>query len=215
MFGRWCETHGIPRSVYVDRHSMYWNRDGSLTQFGRAMKELGVTLICAHSPQAKGRVERKNRTFQDRLVKELRLRRIKSIAGANALLESKFLAELNRTQSVKARSGADVHRQPRAGQKLSEVLCVAETRTVGEDWCVRWKNQWLQIARDEEALGLAGKRVEVRQLRDGTLLLSYDGRRLRWSAVSERPRRREVIVNNRHYRPSPTHSWRQPACGGR
>ncbi len=96
VFRRWIERYGIPRSVYVDRHSIYRDEDHAekSTQFGRAMKELSVELICAHSPQAKGRVERRNALFQDRLVKEMRLRNIRSIEQGNAL-EKMFLADMN------------------------------------------------------------------------------------------------------------------------
>src|SRR5581483_5150059 len=102
VFGRWIGRHGIPRSVYVDRHSIYRDEDHTdkPTQFGRAMKQLSVELICAHSPQAKGRVERRNAVFQDRLVKEMRLRKISSIEQANALLESLFLEDLNQRYAI-------------------------------------------------------------------------------------------------------------------
>lgn len=166
-FARWCKTHGIPRSVYVDRHSIYRDEDHpeKPTQFGRAMAELGVRLIRAHSPQAKGRVERRNRVFQDRLVKELRLRKIRDMAAANALLDGKFLKELNDRYAIEPRRGRDAHRLPR--RNLDEVLCVREERSVGNDWCVRWRNGWLQIARDHAPLSLAGRKVVVREKRDG------------------------------------------------
>src|SRR6185312_8051938 len=103
VFGRWARLYGLPRSVYADRHSIYRDEDHPQkpTQFGRAMAELGVELIAAHSPQAKGRVERRNAVFQDRLVKEMRLRGIKDMAQANALLDEMFLADLNRRYAVK------------------------------------------------------------------------------------------------------------------
>src|ERR1039458_4562004 len=104
VFGRWIARQGVPRSVYVDRHSIYRDEDHpeKPTQFGRAMKQLGVELIQAHSPQAKGRVERRHAVFQDRLVKEMRLRGISRIDQANDLLEEMFLADLNRRYAVKA-----------------------------------------------------------------------------------------------------------------
>src|SRR6202044_1270519 len=112
VFGRWMKRQGVPRSVYVDRHSIY-RQDGHPerpTQFGRAMKDLGVELICAHSPQAKGRVERRNAVFQDRLVKEMRLRGISDMQQGNALLEKFFLEDLNRRYAVAPRHSADLHR---------------------------------------------------------------------------------------------------------
>jgi hypothetical protein len=212
-FKRWCESHGIPRSIYVDKHSIYRSDSGVITQFGRAMTELNTELICAHSPQAKGRVERRNRLFQDRFVKELRLRKIRTMSQANAYLESDFLPEINRRFAVEPRRSTDLHRQLAVGKKLEEILCVSESRVVGEDWCVRWKNRWLQIASGEGVLGLAGKPVTVRELSSGELLLSYLDRRLNWSELKERPRKKPAIVNNRQYRPSPAHPWNtKPAC---
>jgi transposase len=219
-FARWCRSHGVPRSAYVDKHSIYRSDDGSQTQFARAMKELNVELICAHSPQAKGRVERRNRVFQDRFVKELRLRNVRTMRAANDLLEAKFLPELNARFAVKARRDADLHRQLPEGRKLDEVLCVAEERAVGADWCVRWKNRWLQIADDGGAvLGLSGKRVEVRELASGELLVSHSGRRLTWTPATDpgaRARSKPKVVNNRRFTPGPGHPWYDhPACGGR
>ena len=112
VFGRWVKRHGVPRAVYVDRHSIYRDEDHPErpTQFGRAMKQLGVELICARSPQAKGRVERRNAVFQDRLVKEMRLRNISDMQQANALLDGQFLDELNRRYAVDAQDSKDLHR---------------------------------------------------------------------------------------------------------
>lgn len=162
-FGRWARLYGLPRSVYADRHSIYRDEGHPQrpTQFGRAMKELGVELIAARSPQAKGRVERRNAVFQDRLVKELRLRKISDMARANALLEAMFLADLNRRYAVKPASAQDLHRALGPGLKLDEVLCVQEERVVGQDWCVRWNNRWLQIDAAHEALRLPRRRVRV------------------------------------------------------
>ena len=112
VFGRWTKLHGLPRAVYVDRHGIYRDEEHpeKPTQFGRSMKELGVELIMAHSPQAKRRVERRNAVFQDRLVKEMRLRNISDMKQGNALLEEKFLDDLNGRYAVKARRETDLHR---------------------------------------------------------------------------------------------------------
>ena len=130
VFGRWIGRQGLPQALYVDRHSIYRNEDHPEhpTQFGRAMKDLSVELIQAHSPQAKGRVERRNAVFQDRLVKEMRLRNIKDMAAGNVFLEGKFLQELNGRYAVKARRDQDLHRALGAGVVLEEILCVQEKR---------------------------------------------------------------------------------------
>jgi len=112
VFGRYVKARrGLPRALYVDKAGIYRAEAGCPpTQFGRAMAELGVELILANSPQAKGRVERMNGTLQDRLVKELRLRGVRDMAGANAVLDGPFLKQFNKRFAVKATRKADVHR---------------------------------------------------------------------------------------------------------
>ena len=210
--GRWVQRQGIPRSVYVDRHSIYRDEDHpeKPTQFGRAMKELSVELILAHSPQAKGRVERMNGTMQDRLVKEMRLRDISSIDRGNAFLEAKFLDDLNNRYAVKARRDQDLHRPVDAGVVMEEVLCAAEQRVVGNDWCVRWRSRWLQIDARHAALNLPGRKVIVKQRGDGVLLVLRGEQRLTFTELRARPlkaRRRKAVVNNRRYKPAATHPW--------
>ncbi len=224
-FGEWVELYGLPRSVYVDRDSIYRSDrpvtveeelagEVPLTQFGRAMKVLGVTLIKAHSPQAKGRVERKNRTMQDRLVKEMRLAGISTMEAANAFLKADFLPKMNARQVVAARRKTDAHRRLARGVKLTEVLCFSEERVVGQDWCVRYENRWFQIDQAHERLQLAGRSVIVRRLLDGTIQL-HDGRvRLSHSELSEQPkpvRVKRPIVNNKVTKP--TAKQRPPAFG--
>lgn len=221
VFGRWVKRHGLPRSLYVDRHSIYRDEDHPQkpTQFGRAMKELGVELICARSPQAKGRVERRNAVFQDRFVKELRLRNISDMTQANALLESVFLEDMNRRYAIEAAAAEDLHRAPDAGMVLEEILCVQQERVVGHDWCVRWDNRCLQIGPEHARLNLPRRRVLVKELADGRLLLDYQGQRLTVTEVSARPKpakRKKPAVNNRRYKPAADHPWnRGPAVGSR
>jgi transposase len=222
--GRWIKRHGIPRSVYVDRHGIYRDDDHPQrpTQFGRAMKELSVELICANSPQAKGRVERRNGLFQDRLVKEMRLRNIRSIERGNALLEATFLEDLNRRYAVAAKKQQDLHRAVDASTKLAEVLCVQDQRVVGQDWCVRWKNRWLQIDERHEGLRLAGKRVLVKQSpaadgKSAVVVVEYKGQALTCRELSRRPappvREKKPVINNRRWKPQVDHPWnRGPAC---
>jgi hypothetical protein len=222
-FGRWVAKHGLPRSLYVDRHAIYRDEDHPErpTQFGRAMKELGVELILAHSPQAKGRVERRHAVFQDRLVKELRLRGIRDMHQANALLDGSFLAHLNRRYAIDPAAEEDLHRPPGAGVVPEEVLCVHAERVVGRDWCVRWANRWLQITAGHAALDLPRRRVLVRELAGGRLLLEHRGQRLCFTELAARPapaKPKKVIVNNRRWRPDETHPWKKrsgPAVGPR
>lgn len=218
VFGRWTKLHGLPRAVYVDRHGIYRDEEHPQkpTQFGRSMKELGVELIMAHSPQAKGRVERRNAVFQDRLVKEMRLRNISDMRQGNALLEEKFLDDLNGRYAVKARRGTDLHRRVGEGVVLEEVLCEQEWRVVGRDWCVRWRNRWLQIGAAHEALNLAGRRVLVKRRGDGVVVLEYQKRQLIYQELGSRPvaaKPKRTVVNNRVWKPSATHPWRAGLAG--
>ena len=218
VFGRWVKRYGVPRSVYVDRHGIYRDEEHpeKPTQFGRAMGELGVKLICARSPQAKGRVERRNAVFQDRLVKEMRLRGISEMAQGNALLEKFFLADLNRRYAVAPRHSADLHRTMDPGLVLEEVLCVQDQRVVGKDWCIRWQNQWLQLAAGKATAGLSGKRVLVKQLGSGTLVITHGGQVIGHKRLASRPaaaRVKPVVVSNRPWKPGANHPWKREGIG--
>lgn len=219
VIGRWMKARGLPLSVYVDRHGIY--RDEAHpekpTQFGRAMGELKVELIRARSPQAKGRVERKNRVFQDRLVKELRLRGISDMGQANDLLEKSFLKDLNSRYAIAARASGDVHR-PVMGLALEEILCVQEARVVGKDWCVRWRNRWLQLATTEATGGLSGRGVIVRQLAGGVLQVTHAGQVVEHKELSSRPKAepskaKALIVSNRPWKPRADHPWKKDGVG--
>jgi len=214
VFLRWAKAHGLPRELYVDRHGIYRDEEHpeKPTQFGRAMKELGVRLILAHSPQAKGRVERRNALFQDRLVKELRLRRISSMEQANAYLEQRFLKEINDRYAVSPRRETDLHRPVEAGTVLEEVLCVQEKRVVGEDWCVRWKNRWLQLDGCHAPLRLPRRSVLVKERGDRALVVLHGPERLTWQELSKKPEPKKVkkaVVNNRRWMPGKEHPWKR------
>jgi transposase len=223
IFEGWVRRWGLPQSLYVDKDSIYRCEGlGSITeqiagrepqtQFGRAMEQLGVELILANSPQAKGRVERMNGTLQDRLVKALRLAGINDREAANEFLAEKFLPALNRKFEVEPASQADVHRGiPR---ELNQVLSWEEQRVVQKDWTVVCRNQWYQLDRQHEPLGLAGKRVVVRSLRDGTVQLDKGGVKLRFRRLSGRPQRlmKKPVVQaiKAPAKPIGEHPWRQP-----
>ncbi len=224
VFARWCGKYGVPRGVYVDRHSIYRDEDHpeKPTQFGRAMGELKVALICARSPQAKGRVERKHGVFQDRLVKELRLRNISDRDQANALLDGGFLDAMNKREAVSPKHAGDLHRKPAAivDTPLAEVLCVQEERVVGKDWCVRWNNRWLQLATTKATAELAGKRVLIKQLGTQRLLLMdrRNGGSIAFKELAARPastqvKRSVVRFNNKVWKPGANHPWNRDRVG--
>jgi len=218
VFGRYARAYGLPRALYVDKAGIYRPdpEDEAPTQFGRAMRALDVELILANSPQAKGRVERKNGVLQDRLVKEMRLRGIGDMASANRLLESGFLDGLNEKFVVEAKhKRSDLHRPVTQQTKLDEVLCVQEERAVARDWCVQWRGRLLQVDERHEALDLPrpGRRVSVIEKLEGSLLLRYGQENLTWREVSRRPAKakaaRKPIVNNKRWKPPANHPFRR------
>jgi hypothetical protein len=203
MLAGWTRRQGLPQSLYVDRDSIYRCEGlGSIqeqmagkeprTQFGRAMKQLGVELILANSPQAKGRVERMNGVLQDRLVKALRLAGVSDLKRANEFLAKDYLPGFNRKFQVEPASPADAHQA--VPRKLDEVLSWEVERVVQRDWTVASGGKWYQLDRQHEALSLAGKKVTVRTLRDGRMQLERRGVKLRWKQLPGRSRRGEIKV---------------------
>jgi hypothetical protein len=151
MFHDYALKYGFPQAIYVDRAGIYRSdreptraellaEKEPQTQFGRAMETLQVRLILAGSPQAKGRVERMNRTLQDRLVKALRQQGISDLAAANKFLEEEFLGPFNRKFEKTPAQVADLHRVVTTKLDLPRVLAVQEERVVQNDWTVRWNN---------------------------------------------------------------------------
>ncbi len=227
MLAGWARRQGLPQSLYVDQDSIYRCEGvGSVaeqlagqepqTQFGRAMKQLGVELILANSPQAKGRVERMNGVLQDRLVKALRLAGLSDMEGANEYLAQGYLPGFNRKFQVQAASAADVHQN--VPRKLGEILSWEVPRVVQRDWTVASGGKWYQVDRQHEALSLVGKKVIVRTLRDGQIQLESGGVKLRWKELGKRPER--VTVTAAHpekkaepWKPAADHPWRRPQFG--
>jgi transposase len=222
VFEQWAQRYGLPLSLYVDRDSIYrCEREPTVaeqvadqepqTQFKRAMEALGVELILAHSPQAKGRVERHNGLLQDRLVKALRLADIAEVEPANRFLEQQFLRDLNRRFAVPAASPADVHRT--RPQNLNEVLSWEEDRVVRKDWTVVWEGRWFQIDREHENLSLANRSIIVRRLRTGQVQLLHEERKLRWKELPERPKTAVPVPRpmgrTTLVKPAPDHPWRR------
>lgn len=224
LIERWIHTHGVPQSLYVDRDSIYrCEREPTVseqlageearTQFGRAMKELGVSLILANSPQAKGRVERVHGLMQDRLVKEMRLRGIADLQRANEYLEQEFLPDYNQRFTCRSRSNADVHLKP--PRDLDRILSWVERRRVQRDWTICWEGRWFQIGREHQGLNLVGQEVEVRRLRDGRLKILRGRQELQWRELPARPARAAVAPKPKPRKPAPVrepgrvHPWRR------
>jgi len=183
-----CRKTGIPQALYSDKHSIFWPTNGetlqeqlagrrSPTQFGRAMAELGVQLIPAHSPQAKGRVERLWGTLQDRLVQELRLANVSTMEQANAYLPA-YLARFNRTFAVAAAEPGSAYRPPRKASELDHILCFKHDRVVSNDNLVRVDQIVLQLLPGPNRLGYSKATVTIHETLDHRFSVHYQGRQL-------------------------------------
>ena len=228
-FSGYVERYGLPRALYVDRDSIYrCEREATMaenlagkepaTQFGRAMEELDVGIIMAHSPQAKGRVERVNGTLQDRLVKALRREKISDLPTANRFLQRKFLSAFNRRFAKKAARPADLHRCVPRGLDMGRVLSIREPRVVQNDWTLRFENCWFQLAEIHQKLALAGRSVTVCQRLDGRFELLYGGRELSYRELLAPPQRQPAEVepeirSSQGQRPATDHPWRRGLPG--
>jgi hypothetical protein len=196
LLWKWIELYGIPGSIYVDRKTIFVVDEKSrerardegreaLTQFGRACRKLGIEIITANSPQAKGRIERAHGVYQDRFVKELRLRGIDTIEGATELLENGFVEGLNKKFAVKAIEAADYHRSAE-GYDLAAIFSIEEERTVSADWIVRFENRFFQLKPHNKRLRGNGKVTVSRRL-DSTLHFYFRDQEIVWEELPERP----------------------------
>jgi transposase len=192
----YLEKNGRPLSFYTDKASLFANllktRRGEMTekdaprlpptQIGRALRELDIEWIAAHSPQAKGRIERGFGTAQDRLVKGLRVARVRTLEQANAYLESEFLPWWNQTLTVRPACSDDAHRLLGKEHNLAASLSHVETRQMANDYTIRFDNQLYQIQRSDIRAGLRGGTVRVEKRLDGSLAVRF---RDHYLAVSE------------------------------
>lgn len=188
----WLEEFGRPRAIYADRHSIWVTQkgekgereDSETTQLGRALRELDIEYIPAGSPQAKGRVERLNGVFQDRLVKELRLAGIDNMDDANRFLIDVFLLQYNARFRKKPASEANAHRRLYRALNLDHILSEQEERTVSNDYTIRWRNRIFQIDRPVPS-GLRGGKATVAIHADDSLHLSFRGKPLAWHELTQ------------------------------
>ena len=214
---RWIERYGAPQALYTDWKNVYVRPpnaqerirgEAAVTQFGRMCAKLGIEIIAASSPQAKGRVERAHGTHQDRLVKKLRLAGIANYAQANAYLDEHYLAEHNRRYAHAAAARADYHRRQPTARELDEVFWLEEERVVSEDWVVRYRNRLLQLERPSRPRVPSKSRVLVRENEAGELAMHFRDRRLVFrelkpaSPAPPSPRLRRSLP------PASNHPWR-------
>lgn len=206
LVDRWLSKHGRPEALYTDHDSIFeaqskGRRIAGKTQFSRALSELGVELILANSPQAKGRVERLFGTLQDRWVKGLRLAGVTTRAEANAVLERELLPQFNRRFGKKPASPNDAHRPLGPAHNPAAILSVQTVRTVANDYTVRFRNELYQVEKPAWP-GLRGGKVIVEERLDGTLALRFQDRYLVYHSLGALP------PNPRSFAP-----WQHPAVG--
>jgi len=225
----WIERYGVPLALYVDWKNLYkrkatpkeWLRgEEPITQFGRMCAKLGIELIAASSPQAKGRVERIHGTHQDRLVKKLRRKQISSHAQANAYLERDYLPEHNGRFARVAAKPEDYHRRAPRASELDRIFRVERERTISQDWVVRYENRFFQLERRHYAP--AESKVTVCEGRHGNITIEYRGRALPCREIAAPARPKECGVKpagersreqqaKRKWAPPANHPWREAA----
>lgn len=214
--------HGKPQSVYLDKFSTYkinhknaTDNHELMTQFQRMMQSLGVNLIAAHSPEAKGRIERLFGTLQDRFVKELRLAGISTIPEANRFLET-FVPKFNAQFEVAAVGEGDLHRPLTESEKnnLDAIFSVQSVRRVRNDFTIQFENQWLQLEKIQPCTVLRNDAVVIEGRLDGTLHIKLRERYLVFTILPARPEKvREriiALVPRKPWKPPESHPWRKP-----
>lgn len=217
----YIEHYGKPVALYSDKHGIFHvnqprplGTTSGLTQFGRAMQDLDIQIICASTPQAKGRVERVNQTLQDRLVKELRLRGISDIDSANAYLPE-FREDFNRRFAVQPRSPHDAHRPLLKTENLDLILSHQETRTLSKNLTVQFKHIIYQIQTNRPAYALRNAQVTVCENPQGEVTVLYKNQPLPYTIFRQSPRQAEIADSKSldHHLPTPQppapdHPWR-------
>ncbi len=216
--------HGKPAAFYSDKHSIFRvcqpsiHSADDLTQFGRAMKELGVKIICANTPQAKGRVERANQTLQDRLPKELRLRGISDWQAGNAYLPE-FMEDFNRRFAVQPRSGHNAHRPLSPQEDLARIFTWQEERVLSKNLTLQFDKVVYQIQTKRSSLSLRKARVTVCLNESGGVTILRNGKSLLYSVFHKQVKLSEIVPskeidralqnNNKAHKPAANHPWRK------
>lgn len=219
---KYVEEKGKPFSIYVDKFSTYSinhklakENGDTLTQFERAMQELGIDVIKAGSPQAKGRVERLFETLQDRLVKELRLNNISSIKDANEFLKNKFIPEFNIKFGVESRLNIDMHKDLTCEEKdkLDSIFSRKYKRKVGNDFTMAYNKKWYQLENNQPVTVCKKDTVIVEERIAGGIFFQLKNQYLFYKELPKRPEKLSkitpwILVKKPNI-PSPNHPWRK------
>ena len=215
---------GKPVAFYSDKHGIFrvnlpsTGAGDALTQFGRAMQELEIQIICANTPQAKGRVERVNQTLQDRLVKEMRLRGISNRTDGNAYLPE-FMADLNQRFAVEPRSNVNAHRPLTPKDNLAQILTWQETRTLSKNLTLQFHKTVYQIQTQRPTYALRNAQVLVCVNAQNEITILYNGKALSYTLYKQQAKQAEIVATKQldqalqerrlPPKPAPDHPWRR------
>lgn len=227
--------HGKPMAIYLDKHSVFrvntakggiseTTDSNGETQFARAMKELGITLIFANTPQAKGRVERANQTLQDRLVKELRLRHLKTMEEGNRFLPE-FIEEFNRRFAVIPREKGNAHRPLLPSDNLDKILVEKHQRILSKQLTFQYQNKLYQIKTNRPTYAMRYAPVVIQEDNQGNIAVFYQSKKLEYKVLLQQPKAQIVdskhlnlVINGlkerqtntrRKVKPGPNHPWKR------
>ncbi len=219
------ETNGLPLAIYLDKFSTYKvnhenavDNEELMTQFQRAMRQLGIRVIHANSPQAKGRVEKMNGTLQRRLVKEMRLRNINTIEEANKYLREEFIPKFNRQFAVVTKKKANLHKKLDEKQirELDKILSIQSERTVNNDYTIRFKNNYYQLKEVQPITVCKRDKIIVEEHLNGRVKISIRNKYLDYFLLPERPKKeievKLIALTNRKqsdWIPPGNHPWRR------
>ena len=214
-FEFYMNRYGRPRAIYTDRYAVFQaNNKWGVTNMQKSLKSLDIKLILANSPQAKGRVERANRTLQDRLIKEFRLRGIRSIEEANNFVPE-FLESYNEKFSKKPMSDVNAHRSLE-GYDLQRLLCRKETRTLLSGCIFQYNKTFYKVQAPPKVLQMKGRQIEIRKMKDGTVRVFMEDKELKVEKAEninkppEEMTRKEVMIwKDRKLAPHRSNAWRK------
>jgi len=218
------EEKGLPNAIYLDKFSTYKvnhknavDNEELMTQFGRAMNQLGVRVIHANSPQAKGRVEKMNGTLQRRLVKEMRLNKIDTIEAANIFLKEIFIPKFNSQFAVIPKKKNDLHQKLNNDEKenLNKILSIQSERTINNDYTVRFKNNYYQLTETQPATVYKKDKVIIEEHLNGEIKICNRKHYLNYFCLPEKPRKeidvKLVALTSKRptsWKPPINHPWR-------
>jgi len=222
VLGAWIGEYGVPIALYTDWKNVYKREptekellagDVPVTQFGRMCERLGIRIIAANSAQAKGRVERSHGTHQDRLIKKMRRKKIRTHEEANVFLRE-YLPDHNRRFAKAAARPEDYHRKAPLVAELRNIFRLETERTISNDWVVRYENRWFQVQRQSRHWAPTRAKVTVCEWQDGHLEIYYRGQKLGWTEIEALPVKQIAkptppVPSHRKSEPAVDHPWRK------